>query len=106
APDDESAARSLLRFYKGVAVTGRNGCTVATSSTVHFEPAATRARVVDATGAGDAFAAGFLAVRLRTGMLPVSVSDLPVLARAGLDLAARALSTPGARPPLPRRHSD
>ncbi|MBA2312228.1 MAG: carbohydrate kinase family protein, partial [Actinobacteria bacterium] len=42
APDDESAARSLLRFYKGVAVTGRNGCTVATSSTVHFEPAATR----------------------------------------------------------------
>jgi sugar/nucleoside kinase (ribokinase family) len=48
-------------------------------------------RVVDSTGAGDAFAAGVLAAR-RTGAAPEAA------VRAGHALAARAVARPGARP--------
>jgi ribokinase len=49
------------------------------------------AGALDTTGAGDAFAAGFLHARL-------SGADLWGALRAGCDLAARAVRTPGARP--------
>jgi sugar/nucleoside kinase (ribokinase family) len=49
------------------------------------------ARVVDPTGAGDAFCAGFLARW-------VAGEDLEICARAALEAAAAALGQPGGRP--------
>jgi sugar/nucleoside kinase (ribokinase family) len=56
--------------------------------------AAPEAAAVDVTGAGDAFAAGYL-VALAGGADPAES------ARAGILLAARAVAVDGAWPPLP-----
>jgi sugar/nucleoside kinase (ribokinase family) len=53
---------------------------------------ATTGGALDTTGAGDAFAAGLLAARLR-GACPAEALT------AGCALAAQAVVTPGARPP-------
>jgi sugar/nucleoside kinase (ribokinase family) len=95
ADSDHEAARALLRSYHGVAVTrGATGCIVASRDAP--DPTAVAAvtpeRIVDATGAGDAFAAGFLEAWLR-GYPPEAA------ARKGVEVAARALATEGARPP-------
>lgn len=97
ADSDHQAARDLLRSYHGVVVTrGAAGCVVASRDApdpVTF--AAVRPeRIVDATATGDAFAAGFLYACLR-GHPPEAA------ARKGAEVAARALATEGARPPLP-----
>lgn len=56
--------------------------------------------VRDTTGAGDAFAAGFLSVWVRSGRLREDASDVVVdSARAGLSAAALALGQLGGRPP-------
>ena len=51
------------------------------------------AELRDPTGAGDAFAAGFLSVWARS-------EDLQEAGRVGVALAARAVAQPGARPPV------
>jgi sugar/nucleoside kinase (ribokinase family) len=56
--------------------------------------AAPEAAVVDVTGAGDAFAAGYLVAR-------AGGADPARAARAGTRLAARAVAVDGAWPPLP-----
>ncbi|HMA93076.1 MAG TPA: adenosine kinase, partial [Polyangiaceae bacterium] len=77
-----------------IAVTrGAFGCTVAANGTVIDVPAKPVARVVDTTGAGDLFAAGFL-----HGL----ATDLSVTAcaRVGGIAAAEVISHVGARPEL------
>ncbi|HEX2049892.1 MAG TPA: PfkB family carbohydrate kinase [Actinomycetota bacterium] len=98
ASSAEDAARALLSSYEGVAVTdGARGCVVATRAASRAERVAVPAVVdaLDTTGAGDAFAAGFVHA-WTTGAGPRDA------ARAGHAAAARALAVPGARPPGPR----
>lgn len=96
AASPEDAALALLERYDGVVVTdGARGCVVASRAGAAPErvPVAGRVEPLDTTGAGDAFAAGFVHAWL-SGAGPVDA------ARAGHELAARALATRGARPPL------
>jgi sugar/nucleoside kinase (ribokinase family) len=87
------AARTLApRFGEAVVKSGRAGSSWSDGSEVVHAPAPA-AEVVDTTGAGDAFAAGFLSGRLRGG----APSDW---LRRGAELAARAVQTVGARPQL------
>lgn len=55
--------------------------------------AAVTTNVVDTTGAGDSFAAGFIPMWLQT-------HDLDQALTAGTSLAAKCVATVGARPPL------
>ena len=92
--DDESIDTTLYRWYGGVALKlGSRGALWAssTSGPVIGRPAEP-VQVVDSTGAGDAFCAGFLAGWL-SGATPDSA-----LAQA-LHLAATAAGSLGGRPP-------
>jgi ribokinase len=93
------AARALAaRFPEVVVKLGAEGALWTDGSNEERVPAVVVAAAVsgplDTTGAGDAFAAGLLAARLR-GASPAEAL------RAGCELAARAVVTPGARPPAP-----
>jgi sugar/nucleoside kinase (ribokinase family) len=92
AADPRTVATRLCRHYPLVAVTlGPAGTVVAT---IDDEPVHVRApgvRVVDPTGAGDAFCAGFLAARLR-GEPPAACGE------AGAATAGLAVARLGARP--------
>lgn len=88
-----ATARALTAWYGEVVVTlGARGAlwTAAGSPDVLRVPAAP-AEVVDTTGAGDAFSAGYLAAR-GTG------APAPAALRAGAALAGRAVALTGARP--------
>lgn len=88
------AAAAALAATAGEAVvkSGAGGATwCGDGRTEHVDAVIGAAEVVDTTGAGDAFAAGFLHTRLADG-------DVPGCLRAGAELAARAVRTPGARP--------
>lgn len=94
--DGEDAARSFLEAgCRAVIITrGARGCLVATGEGT-WQLAAPAARVVDTTGAGDAFAAGLLVALLE---------GRPLLEAAGFaqHIAAEAIAQLGARS-VPRR---
>jgi ribokinase len=89
--DPEAAALALAESFPEVVVTLAQDGALWTDGRQVVRVTAEPANVVDTTGAGDAFAAGFLAARLR-GAGPEDAL------RAGCGLAARAIGTPGARP--------
>jgi sugar/nucleoside kinase (ribokinase family) len=87
------AARALSRHYGTVVVKlGSRGALVVRHSRAPIEVAAPPADVVDPTGAGDAFCAGFLAARVR------GEPDRSCAA-AGVRAAAEAITRHGGRPP-------
>jgi ribokinase len=88
----ERAARVLAgRFGEAVVTLGPDGALWTNGDEVLRVAAAAAESPVDSTGAGDAFSAGFLAARAS------GPSTAEALA-AGCKLAARAVTTPGARP--------
>ena len=89
----EEVAARLAESFELVAVTlGVGGVIVAFGETVE-QVVASHATVVDPTGAGDAFSAGFLADW-------VGSHDPIAAAMAGALVGARAVETMGGRPPL------
>jgi ribokinase len=89
-PDPEEAARALAIRHPAVAVSlGADGALWAAEGEVVHRPAHP-ARVLDTTGAGDAFAAAVLAAWL-AGQPPTAALD------AGLALAATVVARAGAR---------
>lgn len=90
--DAAAAAAALTSYYGEVVVTiGPEGALWTDGGPPVFTPPAP-ATVVDTTGAGDAFCAGFLAAWLK-GVPPAGALA------SGARLAARAVSRVGARPP-------
>lgn len=87
---DEAAARLAdLGVPEVVVKSGADGALVITDGQATHVPATPVDRAVDTTAAGDAFAGGYLAARLREEP-PVSA------ARIGADVAAAVVSHPGA----------
>jgi sugar/nucleoside kinase (ribokinase family) len=90
--DPERAAGKLAERFGEVAVTlGPDGALWTDGDKLVRAPAVPVEAVADSTGAGDAFAAGLLNARL-AGAAPADALA------AGCELAARAVSTAGARP--------
>jgi sugar/nucleoside kinase (ribokinase family) len=89
--DPAAAARALTESFAEVVVTLGEAGALWTDGVELVRVDAERAELVDSTGAGDAFAAGLLAARLRGEGVEDALS-------AGCALAARAVATPGARP--------
>ena len=86
-----------VRDWPGIAALTRSakGCVIARGAEVHVIDAAPgRAKVIDTTGAGDQFAAGFL-VGLTRG------KDLAECGKLGALAAAEVISHYGARPEIP-----
>lgn len=94
--DDFDEAVALLRHDCHIAAVTRSekGSVIVTRDDVHAVPAAPVAAVVDTTGAGDLFAAGFLR-GLTQG------KDLTSCARIGAIAAAEVISHVGPRPLVP-----
>lgn len=86
----EIAAALAAEVPVVVLTLGTDGVLVAADGAIEAVPAV-RAEVVDPTGAGDAFCAGFLAEWVQSG-------DALAAAREGTQVAARAVSSIGARP--------
>jgi sugar/nucleoside kinase (ribokinase family) len=96
--DPERAALMLARRFPEVVVKlGAEGALwCAGTHVVWAGPEAVAAGAVDTTGAGDAFAAGLIIARMDGAQPEAALA-------AACRLASRAVGTPGARPPLPRR---
>jgi sugar/nucleoside kinase (ribokinase family) len=97
ATSEREAAAMLLDLYDGVAITrGASGCLVGTRTTRGVDvvevPSRSRVTPIDSTGAGDAFAAGFVRAWL-AGCPPHEAAG------KGLEAARLAVQLVGARPP-------
>ena len=93
AKDVETAEKNLTAYTPLVVIKlGSRGAMAVHGDTVAKVSAVTT-NVVDTTGAGDSFAAGFIPKWLETNDLEASLS-------AGTALAAKCVATVGARPPL------
>ncbi|MDT9681433.1 PfkB family carbohydrate kinase [Streptomyces sp. TRM76323] len=91
-PAPEAAAAALSRRHRLVAITlGPEGALVAEAGAVVARVPAPRVRPVDTTGAGDAFAGGFLAARL-------AGATVAEAAAAGCRAGAEAVTVVGGRP--------
>jgi sugar/nucleoside kinase (ribokinase family) len=90
--EPEDVAAGLAELFPLVALTlGEDGCLVAQSGHPSLAVPALPTVVVDTTGAGDAFAAGFLTEWVRSGS-PAGAGA------AGVTAAARCVGTVGGRP--------
>ena len=93
AKDVETAEKNLTAYTPLVVIKlGSRGAMAVYKDTIAKVSAVTT-NVVDTTGAGDSFAAGFIPKWLETNDLEASLS-------AGTALAAKCVATVGARPPL------
>ncbi len=93
AKDVEGAEKNLTAYTPLVVIKlGSRGAMAVHNATVAKVSAVTTS-VVDTTGAGDSFAAGFIPKWLET-------NDLEQALSAGTALAAKCVATVGARPPL------
>jgi 2-dehydro-3-deoxygluconokinase len=97
--DPLRASAALLRLGPGLVVTklGASGALALQGDSVIEVPAVTLARIVDPVGAGDAFAAGFLAGQIRGMDL---ASSLALANRCG----AHAMTVPADQEGLPHWH--
>ncbi len=87
------AARLADRFERAIMTIGSEGVLVIERDKQPVRVPAPAARLVDPTGAGDAFAAGFLDRWVASG-------DMVAAAEAGVFVAARAIMVMGGRPPV------
>jgi sugar/nucleoside kinase (ribokinase family) len=90
---DRVARRLSTLFERAVLTVGAEGVIVIERGQAPVRVPAPTARMVDPTGAGDAFAAGFIERWLATG-------DMVAAAQAGVYVAARAIMVMGGRPPV------
>lgn len=91
-PDPENAMRYLLQFSPIVVIKrGAAGAIAGTQSGDFHTVAAAETRVIDTTGAGDAFNAGFIATWVKSGRIDAALES-------GVSLAAECVATIGARP--------
>lgn len=97
----DAGADLVEHFDIAVIKLGREGSLAVAADGRRAHAEAVDAEVVDTTGAGDAFAAGFLAEWARAPMGPArhrSEADLGACLRAGTLLATRAVAGVGGRP--------
>ena len=88
----DAALRYLLQFVSSVVIKrGAAGAIAGTRSGDYFTASAKATRVIDTTGAGDAFNAGFIAAWVKTGRIDAALES-------GVSLAAECVATIGARP--------
>ena len=93
AKDVETAEKNLMAYTPLVVIKLGSRGAMAIHNGVAAKVSAVTTSVVDTTGAGDSFAAGFIPKWLET-------NDLEAALSAGTALAAKCVATVGARPPL------
>jgi sugar/nucleoside kinase (ribokinase family) len=93
ASNIDDAEESLKKFTPLVVIKLGSRGAMAVFNDQSARVAAVTTNVVDTTGAGDSFAAGFIPMWLETRNLETALS-------AGTALAAKCVATVGARPPL------
>jgi sugar/nucleoside kinase (ribokinase family) len=92
ASDIDSALTKLLELCPAVVIKrGPSGVIAQNRGGTRIDIAAIKTVVADTTGAGDSFAAGFIATKISGG-------DLTASLKAGVTLAAKCVANIGARP--------